>query len=67
MTETAKEARRAYKRKWNAQNRDKVREAQARYWERKAAELDRITDIDIPNPADGFEIENPAELFAAGN
>ena len=37
MTEAAKEARRAYKRQWNARNRDKVKEAQARYWERKAA------------------------------
>ena len=36
MTEQAREARRAYKREWNARNRDKVREAQARYWERKA-------------------------------
>lgn len=37
MTEAAKEARREYKRQWNARNKDKVREAQARYWERKAA------------------------------
>lgn len=37
MNEAAKEARRAYKRKWNRKNRDKVAAAQARYWERKAA------------------------------
>lgn len=38
MTEQAKEARRAYKREWNRRNADKVKEAQARYWERKAQE-----------------------------
>ena len=37
MTEAAKEARRAYRRKWNRENKDKVKEAQRRYWERKAA------------------------------
>ena len=36
MTEAAKEARRAYKREWNAKNRDKVKASQERYWERKA-------------------------------
>lgn len=37
MTEQAREARRAYKREWNRKNKDKVQQAQARYWERKAA------------------------------
>ena len=37
MTEQAKQARREYKREWNRKNRDKVQQAQARYWERKAA------------------------------
>lgn len=36
MTEAAKQARREYKRQWNRRNRDKVQQAQARYWERKA-------------------------------
>ena len=36
MTEAAKQARREYKREWNRRNADKVREAQARYWEKKA-------------------------------
>ena len=36
MTEQAKEARRAYKREWNRKNRDRVKAAQARYWESKA-------------------------------
>jgi len=37
MTERAKEARRAYRREWNRKNKDKVKAAQARYWEKKAA------------------------------
>lgn len=36
MTDEALEARRAYKRKWSRDNRDKVAEYQRRYWERKA-------------------------------
>ena len=37
MTEAAKEARRQYKREWNRKNRDKVRAAQERYWNKRAA------------------------------
>lgn len=37
MTEKAKEARRAYKRKWAAEHPEKTREYQARYWEKRAA------------------------------
>lgn len=36
MTEKAQELRREYKREWNRKNKDKVRAAQNRYWERKA-------------------------------
>jgi len=36
MTEEAKEARRAYKREWNRNNKDKIKAAQARYWEKQA-------------------------------
>lgn len=36
MTEQARAARREYKREWNRRNADKVKAAQARYWERKA-------------------------------
>lgn len=36
MDEQAKELRRAYKRDWNRRNRDKVKAAQERYWNRKA-------------------------------
>lgn len=38
MTEAAKEARRAYKRKWAKENPDKVKAAQERYWTKKAQE-----------------------------
>lgn len=38
MTDAAAEARRAYKRRWNANNRDRNREYMARYWEKKAAQ-----------------------------
>jgi len=36
MSEAAKQARRDYKRKWNAENKDKVKQYQRTYWERKA-------------------------------
>ncbi len=36
VTEEAKAARRAYKKKWQQDNADKVREYQRRYWEKKA-------------------------------
>ena len=36
MTDKAVAARRAYKRAWAKQNRDKVREYQNRYWHKKA-------------------------------
>ena len=36
LSEAAKQARRDYKRKWNAENKDKVKQYQRTYWERKA-------------------------------
>lgn len=36
MNAEAAEARRAYKRKWQRDNRDKVRAQQERYWTRRA-------------------------------
>lgn len=36
LSQEAVEARRAYRREWSRRNRDKVKAAQARYWERKA-------------------------------
>ena len=38
LSEAAKQARREYKREWNRRNRDKVKAAERRYWERKAAD-----------------------------
>lgn len=37
LTEKAKEARRAYKRKWAKEHPDKIKAQQARYWEKRAA------------------------------
>lgn len=38
MTEEAREMRREYRREWAKKNRDKVRAAQERYWEKKVAQ-----------------------------
>ena len=49
MTDKAKEARRAYKRKWAKENPEKIRAQQERYWNKKAeaaaAESRRVTAI----------------------
>lgn len=39
LSPTAKEAKNAYQRAWNAKNKDKVREYRERYWKRKAEAL----------------------------
>lgn len=51
MTEQAREARRAYKREWNRQNKDKVRAAQERYWNRKAEAAQAAQDQRADDPA----------------
>lgn len=38
MSEAARKARNAYKRKWTKENPDKVKAAMCRYWEKKAQE-----------------------------
>ena len=38
MTEEAKQIRREYQKKWRQQNRDKIRKAEERHWEKKAAQ-----------------------------
>lgn len=48
MTEQARELRRAYKREWNRKNKDKVKAAQERYWDRKA-QAAQDQDTDEPN------------------
>ena len=42
MTDKAKEMRREYKRAWNRANKDKVKAAQERYWDKKATETQEI-------------------------
>ncbi|KFN06428.1 hypothetical protein [Bacillus clarus] len=37
---SAKEAKNAYLRKWRAANRDKVKQYNDRYWEKKAKEME---------------------------
>lgn len=37
MTEQAKQARRDYKREWAKKNPERMKAAQERYWEKKAA------------------------------
>lgn len=51
MTEQAREARRAYKRAWNQRNKDKVRAAQERYWNRKAEAAQAAQDQQADEPA----------------
>lgn len=43
MSEAAREARNAYKRKWAKDNPDKVKAANLRYWERKAQEAEAFS------------------------
>ena len=40
MTDAATKAKRAYMRKWRAENKDKVKAHQQKDWERRAAELE---------------------------
>ena len=51
MNEKALEARRAYKREWNRKNKDKVKAAQERYWNKKAAATAEETQTDEPKIA----------------
>lgn len=39
LSEAAKAARRAYHKEWRAKNKDKVKERNRRYWEKKALEM----------------------------
>lgn len=40
MTEAAKEARRAYKRAWNREHREQVKQHQETYWAKRAAQAE---------------------------
>lgn len=44
MDEKAKEARRAYRRKWAKNNPEKVKAQQERYWQKKAALLEEAQE-----------------------
>lgn len=48
MNEEAKAARRAYKRAWQRANRDKVKQYQTKYWNRKAQEAAATTSAGDP-------------------
>ena len=50
MTDKALEARRAYKRKWSADNREKVKEYQDRYWEKRAEQEAAEQEADRERP-----------------
>lgn len=50
MNEAARAARREYKRKWQRANRDKVKQYQENYWNRKAQEA-AAADNDAGDPA----------------
>ncbi|WP_199851121.1 hypothetical protein [Clostridium botulinum] len=41
MNNKAKEQRNAYMKAWRARNKDKVKAAQERYWERKASDVNK--------------------------
>lgn len=45
MTDAAREAKRAYMRKWRSEHRESVARANARYWQKKAREMG-LTDAD---------------------
>ena len=51
MSEQAREARRAYKREWNRKNKDKVKAANERYWNRKAAAITAAAQDQPGSPA----------------
>ena len=44
MTDKAREARNAYKRKWYKENPDKRREYERRYWEKMGQAAESATD-----------------------
>lgn len=45
ITDAAAEARRAYQRKWQRANADKVKEYQRRYWQKKANEAAEAAEL----------------------
>ena len=52
MNDMAKAARNEYARKWREKNKDKVRAAHDRYWEKKAREADEMKAQNLETEAD---------------
>lgn len=52
LAEKAAEKRREYKKRWNAKNRDKVKEHTRRYWERKVLQEQEAQANDTANSKD---------------
>lgn len=42
LSDAAREARNAYRRKWAKENPDKIKAATRKYWERKAREMEAL-------------------------
>ena len=49
MEDRAREARLEYMREWRRKNKDKVRENNRRYWERRAKRMAEKTESERPN------------------
>jgi hypothetical protein len=54
LSESAKQARREYKREWRAKNKDKVAESNRRYWEKQGQNI----PAGIPAPATDEQTED---------
>ena len=46
LSDQARAVRREYARAWRAQNKDRVRDCNRRYWEKKAKQMKENDDID---------------------
>lgn len=49
MDEKAKEARNEYNREWYKKNKEKRKESTARYWQKKADQVENENNKDIPD------------------
>ena len=61
MTEEAKKARQEYRREWQRKNKDRVKEYNERYWEKKAAAMKAAKSQQPPEPAAAETSENKQE------
>ena len=53
MNDAAKEARKAYKRHWQREHPDKVKQYQENYWNRKAQEAAQAAPAEDTAPQEG--------------